>query len=427
MKCFNHKLRIVFFNTKFMLLSPLIIIFGYTNFKTKNIMNTNPVFSLNIPTKVMFGCGEIRNLATEVLPGKKAMIVISAGSSMRKYGYLDKIINLLKENDVDSIVFDKIQPNPIKEHVMEGAAICKEMKCDMLVGLGGGSSIDSAKAIAIMACNDGDYWDYMQSGSGKGRLVSKALPVIAIPTTSGTGTEVDPWTVITNPENNEKIGFGCEITFPYLSIIDPELMVSVPPQLTAYHGFDAFLHAAEGFIANCATPISDLYALEAIRLLYKYLPVAVNDGKNLKARAKVAWADTLAGMVESTSSCTSEHSMGHAISAYYPELPHGAGLIAISETYFETFKNDCMKRFMKMAEIMTQQKSNRPSDFIDALVKMQKECNVYGLKLSDWGVKKEDFPKMVANAKDTMGALFTLDPRPLTDNEILGIYEKSYK
>ncbi len=390
-------------------------------------MNTNPVFSLYIPTRIVFGCGEIKRLATEKLPGKKALIVISSGTSMKKYGYLDKVIELLKENETESVVFNKILPNPTKKHVMEAAALCKDEKCDFIVGLGGGSSIDSAKAIAVMACNPGDYWDYIPAGTGKGRPVSKALPVVAIPTTAGTGTEADPWSVITNEDTKEKIGFGSELTYPALSIIDPELMLSIPPHLTAYQGFDAFFHAAEGFIANCSTPISDLYALEAIRLLYKYLPVAVADGRNIKARAKVAWASTLAGLVESTSSCTSEHSMEHAMSAYYPQLPHGAGLIAISEAYFETFRNDCMKRYMKMAEVMTQLKSNRPSDFIDALVRMQKECKVHGLKLSDWGIKMEDFPKMVQNARDTMGALFTLDPRPLTDEEVLNIYQKSFK
>ena len=390
-------------------------------------MTSNSIFSLHIPTRILFGCGEIKKLATEKMPGKKAMIVISGGTSMKKYGYLDKVINYLKENNVESIVFDKILPNPIKKHVMEAAKICRDEKCDMVVGLGGGSSIDSAKAIAIMACNEGDYWDYILSGSGKGYPVNKVLPVIAIPTTAGTGTEADPWTVITNEELNEKIGFGSQLTYPYLSIIDPELMISIPPQLTAYQGFDAFFHAAEGFIANCATPVSDLYALEAIRLLYKYLPVAVKDGRNLKARAKVAWASTLAGMVESTSSCISEHSMEHAMSAYYPQLPHGAGLIAISEAYFETFRNDCMKRYMKMSEAMVGLKSNRPSDFIDALVRMQKECGVYGIKLSDWGLKAEDLPKMEQNARSTMGGLFTLDPRPLTDEEVLDIYQKSYK
>ena len=390
-------------------------------------MNTNPVFSLYIPTRIVFGCGEIKRLATEKLPGKKALIVISSGTSMKKYGYLDKVIELLKENETESVVFNKILPNPTKKHVTEAAALCKDEKCDFIVGLGGGSSIDSAKAIAVMACNPGDYWDYIPAGTGKGRPVSKALPVVAIPTTAGTGTEADPWSVITNEDTKEKIGFGSELTYPALSIIDPELMLSIPPHLTAYQGFDAFFHAAEGFIANCSTPISDLYALETIRLLYKYLPVVVADGRNIKARAKVAWASTLAGLVESTSSCTSEHSMEHAMSAYYPQLPHGAGLIAISEAYFETFRNDCMKRYMKMAEVMTQLKSNRPSDFIDALVRMQKECKVHELKLSDWGIKMEDFPKMVQNARDTMGALFTLDPRPLTDEEVLNIYQKSFK
>lgn len=390
-------------------------------------MNSNPIFSVHIPTKILFGCGELKKLATEKLPGKKALIVISGGTAMKKHGYLDKVIGLLKENNVTSIVFDKILPNPIKSHVMEAATVCRENQCDFVVGLGGGSSIDSAKSIAVMACNEGDYWDYINGGTGKGRPVTKALPVVAIPTTAGTGTEADPWTVITNEERQEKIGFGNELTFPVLSIVDPELMVSIPPHLTAYQGFDAFFHAAEGFIANCATPISDLYALEAIRLLYKYLPVAVKDGKDLKARAKVAWASTLAGLVEATSSCTSEHSLEHAMSAYYPELPHGAGLIAISENYFETFRNDSMKRYMKMAEIMTQQKSNRPSDFIDALVRMQKECDVYGLKLSIWGLKEEDFPKMVQNARETMGGLFLFDPRPMTDEEVLNIYKKSYR
>lgn len=390
-------------------------------------MNANPVFSLHIPTQLLFGCGEIKNLATEKLPGKKALIVISAGTSMKKYGYLDKVIELLKDNDTEAVVFDKILPNPIKGHVMEAAALCRAEQCDFVIGLGGGSSIDSAKAIAVMACNEGDYWDYVIGGSGKGRPAAKALPIIAIPTTAGTGTEADPWTVITNEEKQEKIGFGNQHTFPALSIVDPELMVSIPPHLTAYQGFDAFFHAAEGFLANCATPISDLYALEAIRLLYKYLPVAVKDGKNLKARAKVAWASTLAGLVESTSSCTSEHSLEHAMSAYYPALPHGAGLIAISEAYFETFRNDCMKRYMKMAEVMTQQKSNRPSDFMDALIRMQKECEVYQLKLSDWGLKEEDLPKMVQNARETMGGLFMFDPRPLTDEEVLGIYRNSYR
>ena len=390
-------------------------------------MKANPVFTLNLPTKLIFGCGEISKLSTETLPGKKALIVISSGNSMRKYGHLDKVTEQLVLNKTEFEIYDHILPNPTKGHVMEAAEMCRKCGCDFIIGLGGGSSIDSAKAIAVMACNSGDYWDYVIGGSGKGKPVTKVLPIVAIPTTAGTGTEMDSWTVITNEQCQEKIGFGNELTFPKLSIVDPELMISIPPKYTAFQGFDAFFHAAEGFIANIATPISDLYALEAIRLLYKYLPSAVHDGRDLKARAKVAWASTLAGMVESTSSCISEHSMEHALSAYYPTLPHGAGLISLSLAYFETFRNDCMKRYMKMAEVMTEKKSNRPSDFIDALKVMQKECGVYDLKLSDYGVKREDSTRLMQNARDTMGGLFSFDPRPLTDDEIIEIYDKSYK
>ena len=198
-------------------------------------MKANPVFSLYIPTKLIFGCGEINKLSSEKLPGKKALVVISAGTSMRKYGYLQKVLAQLRLNHVETVVYDKILPNPIKEHVMEAAAICREERCDFVVGLGGGSSIDSAKSIAVMACNDSDYWDYVSGGTGKGRPISKALPIIAIPTTAGTGTEMDPWTVITHETAQEKIGFGCPLTYPTLSIVDPELMVSIPPELTAFH------------------------------------------------------------------------------------------------------------------------------------------------------------------------------------------------
>ena len=155
----------------------------------------------------------------------------------------------------------------------------------MLFRSGGGSSIDAAKAISVMARNPGDYWDYVSGGTGKGKAVPNApLPVVAVTTTAGTGTEADPWTVTTNEETQEKIGFGYEKTFPVLSVVDPELMVSVPPRLTAYQGFDALFHSTEGYLNRTASPISDLMALEAIRLIGKSLPRAVRDGDRKSTR-----------------------------------------------------------------------------------------------------------------------------------------------
>lgn len=386
------------------------------------------IFSQFIPTNLIFGCGSLKRLATEQLPGKKALIVISSGTSMRKFGYLDSVIELLAKNGATAVVYDKILPNPIRAHVMEAAALCKAEQCDFVIGLGGGSSIDSAKSIAVMACNPGDYWDYIHGGTGKGEpTAGGVLPVIAIPTTAGTGTEADPWTVITHEERNEKIGFGNMSTFPVLSIIDPELMVSVPAHLTAYQGFDAFFHAAEGYIANIASPFSDLYALKSISLLYKYLPQAVADGQNMEARTEVALASTFSGMVEAVSSCTSEHSLEHAMSAYYPALPHGAGLIMLSIAYFTAFASIAPERFIQMAEAMTGEKSTDPMDFVRALASLQKSCGVDNLKMSDWEIIEEDLPRFVQNARENMGGLFTVDPAQLSDDLFLKIYKDAYR
>ena len=387
-------------------------------------------FNYFIPTKVLFGNGKINELHMEVLPGKKALIVISAGKSTRENGYLDKVENQLKLAGVKSIVFDKILPNPIKAHVMEGADLARREGCDFIIGLGGGSSIDSAKSIAVMATNSGDYWDYISSGSGKNLpVINNPLPIVAITTTAGTGTEADPWTVITKEETHEKIGFGYDKTFPVLSVVDPEFMVSVPPQLTAYQGFDALFHSTEGYLNVTANTMSDMYSLKAIELVAKNLAKAVNDGKNLEARENVALANTLSGMVESTSGCISEHSLEHAMSAFHPELPHGAGLIMISREYYTFFtdKPQCRQRMIDMAKAMGKENATEPMDFVDALVELQKACHVDQLKMSDYGIKPEEFATLTANAFDTVGILFEFDPSPISVADCINIYEKSYR
>ncbi|MFA5602450.1 MAG: iron-containing alcohol dehydrogenase [Bacilli bacterium] len=385
-------------------------------------------FDYYIPTKIIFGRGKIESLKSINLPGKKALIAVSSGNSMKKYGYLDKVINLLKENNNECIVFDKILSNPTLTHVMEGSSLAKEENCDFIIGLGGGSSIDSAKSIAIMATNEGNYWDYIGGGSGKSLPIkNKPLPIIAIPTTAGTGTEADPWTVITKEDTNEKIGFGTKDTFPIISIIDPNLMLSIPPKLTAYQGFDALFHATEGYIANIATEISDIYALKSISLIGKYLSKAVNNGNDINARTEVALASTLSGMVESTSSCISKHSLAHALSAYHSDLPHGAALIMISLAYYKHFINVVPDRFINMAKALGKEDAKDPNDFILLLEKLQKDCHVDDIKLSDYKVDKDDLRKYAVNAKETMGGLFTFDPKPLSIEDATKILEESYK
>lgn len=388
-------------------------------------------FTYHIPTKLHFGPGCLNELAVEKLPGEKALIVLSAGKSMKRFGYLERVKDLLAQQGVEAVVFDKILPNPVLRHVTEGAELARNEGCDFVIGLGGGSSIDSAKSIAVMVNSTGNYWDYIHGGSGKGEPVThEVLPIVAITTTAGTGTEADPWTVITKEDTHEKIGFGLKPeTFPVLSFVDAELMHSIPPHLTAYQGFDAFFHAAEGYIANIATPISDSYAIKSIELLSAYLPKAVADGKDMEARNFVALANTLSGMVESTSSCTSEHSMEHALSAYHPDLAHGAGLIILSHSYFSFFGDKIEDRMKDMAEAMGKNLSAKKSGkeaFLEALQEMKQACGVDRLKMSDYGIQEEDLPELAENARDTMGGLFEMDRYTLSFEETLEIIKNAY-
>jgi alcohol dehydrogenase len=390
-------------------------------------------FNYFMPTNIFFGSGALDELGRVPLPGKTALVVISAGTSMRKLGYLARVEALLHQNGAETVVYDKIQPNPTKSSIMEAAAIAQAQHCDFVVGLGGGSSIDAAKAIAVMAKNPGDYWDYVAGGSGLGKPVMEgALPIIAITTTAGTGTEADPWTVVTKEQTNEKIGFGNKHTFPYLSIVDPDLMMSVPRALTAYQGFDAFFHAAEGYIATCANPMSDLFALKSIATLARWLPVAVADGSNKDARAQVALANTLSGLVETTSCCTSEHSLEHAMSAVHPKLEHGAGLIMLSRAYFGFFLGKIPgELYEAMAKAMGENvealpKDKRAAAFLTALEKMSKACGVDSLKMSDYGITKAELPTLAKNAHETMGGLFEFDRYKLSFEETVEIYEKAF-
>lgn len=393
-------------------------------------MNTN--FTYFMPTEIIFGPGTLEKLATVKLPGKKALLVIGSGNSMRKHGYLDRVVNYLKQNGVDYVVYDKILPNPIAEHVAEGAKVAKDNGCDFVIGLGGGSTIDSSKAIAVMAKNPGDYWDYVSGGSGKGMEVKYgALPIVAIPTTAGTGTESDPWAVVTKTETNEKIGFGCKYTYPTLSIVDPELMVSIPPKFTAYQGMDAFFHSVEGYLATVNQPGSDVLALQSISLITENLPKAVEDGNNMEARTALAWASTAAGIVESLSSCISHHSLEHALSAYHPEIPHGAGLIMLSVSYFSFMASKAPERFVDIAKAMGEEivggtVEEQAMCFINGLKKLIRNIGMEDLNLSSFGVTKDEATKLGKNAMDTMGGLFNVDPYKLSLDEVVSIYKNCF-
>lgn len=391
-------------------------------------------FTYYMPTRVIFGPGKLAELATTPhFPWKRALLVVGQGGSTRRSGSLDRVRSLLASRGVDVVVYDKIRPNPEVAQLEEAACLAKAEACDVVIGLGGGSAMDSAKSIAMLSKNPGRYWDYMRSGTGGRKTpVNGALPIVAITTTAGTGTEADPWTVQTNPEVREKIGWGCDCTFPALSIVDPELMVTLPAKQTAYTGMDALFHAVEAYLARCHQPASDLFALEAVSLIARWLPVAVADGTNMEARIALAWANTEAGICESLSSCISHHALEHAVSAFYPHVAHGAGLTMLSVAYFTDVAERCPARFADLAAAMGEDaaalpEAKRPFAFITALEKLIDAAGLADEKLSAYGVKGSDIPDLAVNATSAMSGTFAVTPVKQSRADVERIYRRAYK
>lgn len=387
-------------------------------------------FNFYNPTRIVFGRGMLHTLSEQQLPGKKAMLLISNGKSAKVNGSLDTVKEQLAKAGVAYAVFDKIMENPVKEVVMEGAAFARENGCDFILALGGGAVLDSSKAIAAMAVNDGDLWDYVNGGTGKGKpLANKGLPIVTVPTSSGTGSEINCWGVISNLETKEKIGFGAECLVPVLSVVDPELMKTVPPKYTAYQGFDALFHNTEVMMSKGVNVFSEAIALSAIENIAKYLPRAVRDGNDIEAREHVAYGSTVAGITMQLTSTTAQHSMEHAMSAYHHNLPHGAGLIMISVEFARYFieRHACDGQFIKMARAMGMPEADKPEDFLTALVALQKACGVDDLKMSDYGITKDECMTLAVNARETMGGLFFANPCEMDDKDCAGVFEKAYR
>lgn len=384
-------------------------------------------FIYHIPTRILFGPGQVSRLHREKLPGKKALLAISKGQSVKKNGTLRKVEQQLEEAGVRYILFDEIRPNPTRKNVMDGAKTAREHQCDFVVALGGGSVMDCGKCIALMMTNPGDIWDYSFSkDGGKQKAEHDAAPIVAITTSAGTGSEADIAAVISNDDTKEKSGIFFPSMFPALSVVDAELMVSVPPKFTAYQGMDAFFHAAESVISTKEHPMGEMFALKAIELIAQNLPAAYRDGTNLEARSGMALANTLAAYYML---CTSEHRMEHVMGSFHEDLTHGAGLIMISHAYFDFFaeRKAAEVPMMKMAKAMGVEKPISGKDFIKALDDLLAAVDCADLKMSDAGITKEELKLYPKRIHEVLGGDITADPLPLSDEDYLEIFENAYR
>lgn len=380
-----------------------------------------------LPTRIIFKIGAVNKLPEKASQlGKKAMI-LTGRHSTKESGLLDRVKKLLGDVGIESVVFDKVIPNPLSTHVDEAADIARKENIEFVIGLGGGSPIDTAKCVAVAAVNDGGIWRFVDVE--KDDVPKKALPIIAIPTTHGTGTEADPFAVITNPETNEKIGTGYDVTFPTISLVDPEVMLTLPKDQTAYTSMDAFYHSIEAFLNKESNPYSDLLALDSMKRVITNLPVAYEDGSNLEARTELTWANTEGGITETLTGVIANHGIEHGLSGHYQEITHGLGLCITGPYLFEHFFDDAYHKLAIIGrEVFSTNEydDKRAASLMITKLRFFQEQFSLNKRLSELNVKKDDLAKIASTAYRTMKGVVVASPGNLKENDLLQILEKAY-
>jgi alcohol dehydrogenase class IV len=279
------------------------------------------------PTEIRFGTGRLKELGQVTKRFGQKCLLVTVPIFPEFEMTFARAQASLKEAGVEVAHFDGVIPNPTVDVVSQGAELARKSGAEVVIGLGGGSSMDTAKAIAVEATHPGSCWDYLYFRETQ--PTEKTLPIIAVPTTSGTGSHVTQVAVVTNTAERNKSALYNSILYPKVAIVDPELMLTMPPEITAATGFDAFTHAFESYINPNGSPYTDLLAAEAIRIIVQTLPEAVQDGQNIEYRIRMAWADTLAGLSIANAGVTLPHGIAMAMSGLYPHIAHGQALASV--------------------------------------------------------------------------------------------------
>lgn len=383
-------------------------------------------FNYFAPTEIVFGAGRVAEVgAIAARYGKKAMLVTVPEFPAVAELYA-KVKKSLADAGVVCVHYDGVIPNPTTDLVTRGADIAKAEGVEVMIGLGGGSSMDTAKAIAVEATHPGTAWDYNCHTEGP---TEKTLPIIAISTTAGTGSQTTPCAVITKTSDKDKSAIWNKNIFPRVAIVDPEVTLSLPKSVTAQTGFDAFCHNFEAYLSVNTNPLVECMALDAIRLIAENLPKVLEDGSNLEARSKMAWADTLGGLTNASAGVTLPHGLGMQIGGHCPHVTHGQALAVFYPAFTRYTYSAAVEKFAAVGRIFDPS-LEKESDAVAA----EKSCEVIdnflkriGLWISfqDLKVTKEDI-REIADCGQVLGD-YANNPRVATIPEMYDLLMSCYE
>ncbi|WP_459176653.1 iron-containing alcohol dehydrogenase [Ewingella americana] len=377
-----------------------------------------------LPTRNIFGEGSVQEAGELAKTLKAEKVLIVTDKFLGQSGMADQVAEIFKKAGIDTHIFCGAEPNPTDRNVADGIQAYLQNNCNAIVSLGGGSSHDCAKGIGLIASNGGNIKDF----EGVDKSINDMIPLMAINTTAGTASEITRFCIITDTERKVKMAIIDWRVTPQISINDPDLMVGMPPSLTAATGMDALTHAIEAYVSTMANPLTDAAALKAIKMITQYLPKAVANGEYMKARSNMAYAQYLAGIAFNNASLGYVHAMAHQLGGFY-NLPHGV-CNAILLPYVQSFNlMSNLNRFKDIAEAMGENITGLSTDeaaikAINAIQRLSKQVGI-PRDLKSLGVKPEDFAIMAENAKKDVCQL--TNPRKATQEQVIELFRKAYE
>jgi alcohol dehydrogenase/1,3-propanediol dehydrogenase len=377
------------------------------------------------PVEVFFGEGAVDRVGEVGRRfGFKALIVTGRESAKRS-GALRRVLESLRSAGIrECLVYDEVTPNPTDKLVNRGAEIAVREKVDFIVGLGGGSALDVAKAVSIVSSNEGSAWDYVKYPEGPRLIPYYNRPVICIPTTAGTGSEVNRYSVISNEMRKEKLVISHSLNYPKVALVDPLLTETMSPYLTAVTGFDALMHALESLTNRVENFMAEEHSVRAVEIIARWLPVAVQEPENREARRWMSYAAMIAGVAIDHMGVALIHAMEHPVSAHYPRVAHGEGLAALAPYVTKFNLKGSPEKYALFARLMGYEE--KPQRAVDAIVNLLEKLGL-PTTLKELGVEEDKLDRLAEDVYLLSRHSFSVNPVEPTPRDVRDLYGKAYR
>ena len=377
-------------------------------------------FSFTGAKKIVFGCGSFSGLVGQVRDMRAKRPFIAMDGNLAALGMRDRVLDLFEREGMKPVLYDRVQPEPPLEQADEGAGLALKGKCDIVIGIGGGSAMDVAKAVAVVSAHGAQAKDFL----GLNRVPGPGIPTIMVPTTAGTGSEVTFTAVFVRHDLQKKEGMNSVFMYPDLALLDPEVTLSLPPQPTAASGMDALCHAIESYTSVIASPASEMFSLEAVRLIAENLRTCVHNGKDLEAREGQMLGSLYAGIGLANAGVGAAHSLSYPLGGKYG-ISHGVANTLMLPRIMEYNLPGALEKFAVVAEVMgenTEGLSVRDAAMlaVEAVDVLIEDCGI-ATGLEELGIPEEDFPEM-ARVAMTVTRPLENNPRKVTLDDAIAIY-----